>query len=411
LPGQNQYEYESATLTWRLLGAATGAVPGCYGDAFTVPTFCVDAQGRITSVTNVAIASNTPDLQQVTTQGAVTTDTIDVGGLVAANLIYPLVDGTANQVMTTDGAGNLGWTTAGGGSVGTLQTVTDNGSTTTNSITVAGLNVSGVSTFSQDIKIAQGYNAYFGSGNELGINYNGLVTNIESTTKDLYITGNGYDRAVFRYSGAAELYYNDILRFETNANGARVAGTATVDQLEANTNVFLGISNFSTCGLILGGTAQTAKLFYNAASTRNQFTGTNTDFYIRAKNYTFATGPSGPPAEIGLTITEGGSVALYYSNIKKVETSAVGATVTGDLDVTGLLSASGLDYPLSDGAANQVMSTDGAGNLGWITTAKVVATPGSSGAGGADNEISFDAAGNFYFFKGGQWWKVAGVSF
>ena len=53
--GQNQYEYEAASQTWRLLGPATGVTPGCYGDALTVPTFCVDAQGRISSVVDAII--------------------------------------------------------------------------------------------------------------------------------------------------------------------------------------------------------------------------------------------------------------------------------------------------------------------------------------------------------------------
>jgi len=95
-----------------LQGTATGVIPGCYGDAYTVPSFCVDAVGRITFAGNVAIAATTPDLQQVTTQGAVTTDVIDVGGIIAAGLTYPVADGAAGEVLTTDGAGNLGWVAA-----------------------------------------------------------------------------------------------------------------------------------------------------------------------------------------------------------------------------------------------------------------------------------------------------------
>ncbi len=61
LAGQNQYEWESATQTWRLLGPATGVAPGCYGDSLTVSTFCVDAQGRLTSASSVpfSIATTT----------------------------------------------------------------------------------------------------------------------------------------------------------------------------------------------------------------------------------------------------------------------------------------------------------------------------------------------------------------
>ena len=165
LQGQQQYRWESATQTWRLEGVATSVTPGCYGDGLTVPTFCVDAQGRLTSAVNVPIAvtggtvtdvtagvgllggtittsgtidldtaytdglylsltggtmtgdivfSGTQtfppqDLQEVTDAGATTTNAIDVAGITAAGLNYPLTDGVSNEVLTTDGAGNLGW--------------------------------------------------------------------------------------------------------------------------------------------------------------------------------------------------------------------------------------------------------------------------------------------------------------
>jgi hypothetical protein len=63
-------------------------------------------------------------------------------------------------------------------------------------------------------------------------------------------------------------------------------------------------------------------------------------------------------------------------------------------------------YPLSDGTANQVMTTDGAGNLGWLTAAKVVSPPTSQGASGNAGEIAADA-GYFYWFDGTLWQRVA----
>jgi len=142
LVGQNQYEWSAAEQTWRLLGPATAVTPGTYGDATNVGQFTVDAQGRLTSAVNVPISATIPDLQTVTTQGAVTTDTIDVGGLVAAGLTYPNVDGASGDYLTTDGAGNLSFAAL---PVEDLQSVTDNGSTTTNSIDVAGLTAAGLS--------------------------------------------------------------------------------------------------------------------------------------------------------------------------------------------------------------------------------------------------------------------------
>lgn len=55
--GVNIYQWSSPDFTWRLLGAATGVIPGCYGNGNTVPTFCVDATGRISSVTLEPIVS------------------------------------------------------------------------------------------------------------------------------------------------------------------------------------------------------------------------------------------------------------------------------------------------------------------------------------------------------------------
>ena len=141
LVGENQYEWVSAEQTWRLRGTATGVVAGCYGDATSVSSFCVDATGRITSAANVPISATIPDLQIVTDQGAVSINAIDVAGLTAAGLTYPTADGAANDVLVTDGAGNLSFAAL---PTETLQSVTDNGATTTNAIDVAGLTAAGL---------------------------------------------------------------------------------------------------------------------------------------------------------------------------------------------------------------------------------------------------------------------------
>ena len=67
------------------------------------------------------VSAGDQDLQGVTDLGATTTNSIEVGGLTAAGLIYPTGDGTANQVIQTDGSGNLFFgdqTGSGGGGDG-----------------------------------------------------------------------------------------------------------------------------------------------------------------------------------------------------------------------------------------------------------------------------------------------------
>lgn len=57
LPGQSQYQWSAADVTWRLQGVATGVIIGTYGDARNVGQFTVDAVGRITFAQNVPIAA------------------------------------------------------------------------------------------------------------------------------------------------------------------------------------------------------------------------------------------------------------------------------------------------------------------------------------------------------------------
>jgi len=128
----------------------------------------------------------------------------------------------------------------------------------------------------------------------------------------------------------------------TFTNQLSVSGVSTIgDVLYAANGVVLGTTANSNEALVLGGSSQTGQLYYNSASSRNEFSSTNTDFYIRAKDYTFATGPSGFAAEIGMTIADQGAVSLYYDNSKKFETLGAGATVTGTT-FTNQLSVSGV---------------------------------------------------------------------
>ena len=66
--GQYQYVWSAADSTWRIVGTASGVLPGTYGDALTIPQFTVDWTGSVTAVTNVPIqaASTTqPGLVQL----------------------------------------------------------------------------------------------------------------------------------------------------------------------------------------------------------------------------------------------------------------------------------------------------------------------------------------------------------
>ena len=97
LVGQNQYVWEAATSTWRLIGPATGVTVGCFGDSLNIPTFCVDAGGRVTTAANVPLTGTFVALNNPTAYNS---------------YVWPNTDGATGTVLTTDGAGNLTWVAA-----------------------------------------------------------------------------------------------------------------------------------------------------------------------------------------------------------------------------------------------------------------------------------------------------------
>ena len=119
-------------------------------------------------------------------------------------------------------------------------------------------------------------------------------------------------------------------------------------------------------------------------------------------NYPLTDGASGD------VMTTDGAGGLSFTTPIAYDLQTVtdnGAISTNVIDVAGLIAAN-LNYPLTDGAVNQVMATDGAGNLGWLDTVTVVSPPGSSADSGTLGEVAYDAS-YFYWFDGAGWQRVA----
>lgn len=204
------------------------------------------------------------DLDEVTTAGNSTANGIDVGSLIAASLTYPVADGVLDDVLTTDGAGTLSFTTP---IAYDLQIVTDNGAVTTNPIDVAGLTAASL----------------------------------------IYPLADGALDDVLTTDGAGTLSFTTPIAYD---------------------------------------------------------------------------------------------LQLVTDN---------GAVTTNVIDVAGLTAAS-LIYPPADGTADQVMTTDGGGTLGWSSVAQVVAAPTSSLDPGLPGQVA-SSGGNFYYYDGTGWLQLTGVIF
>lgn len=132
------------------------------------------------------------------------------------------------------------------------------------SITVTGLFVSGVTTFSQDIKLGDNLKANFGDDNDLRIYHDGSNSYVEDTgTGSLYLKGsdvliqqhsNLNIFAKFNASAGAELYFNNSKKFETVSAGATVTGSLSATSVSSSGNINVGTAaTLSTSGLTLTG--------------------------------------------------------------------------------------------------------------------------------------------------------------
>ena len=99
---------------------------------------------------------------------------------------------------------------------------------------------------------------------------------------------------------------------------------------------------------------------------------------------------SSDASEYLLTATENNSVDLYYDGALKFATTTNGATVTG------ALTAGGLTYPTTNGTSDQVLSSDGAGNVQWADQ--------SSGSTGQTYNITVTAPA-----VGNSWYDLSGI--
>ena len=243
------------------------------------------------------------------------------------------------------------------------------------------------------------------------------VTNLQngaSGSVNLTLNANGTSTfgGVVTFDGA-QTFPNSVssITAGTGLTGGTITSTGTIALDTAYTDgLYLQLSGGTMTGDIVFSGTQT----FPAQDLQTVTTAGNTTANSIDVGGLTASGLTYPAADgaAGDYLSTDGAGALGWVTPPAEDLQTVtdnGAVTTNSIDVAGL-TAAGLIYPLADGAANEVIATDGAGNLGWLATAEVVAVPGSSAAGGSFGQIAF-GSGNFYFHDGAQWWQVSGVSF
>ncbi len=190
--------------------------------------------------------------------------------------------------------------------------------------TSTGVSVTGNANFADDGK------AIFGSpGNDLEIYHDGSNSYIkDSGTGNLRISGTEVDilnpdsnefKARFKTDGSVELYHDNSKKFETTSTGVSVTGNA----------------NFADDGKAIFGAGGDFEIYHDGSNSYISDTGTG-NLYIQASERIRFTGING---EALLYLNENDNVELYYNNVKTLETTSTGVSVTGQVNISALNTA------------------------------------------------------------------------
>ncbi|WP_298543380.1 hypothetical protein [uncultured Aquimarina sp.] len=303
-----------------------------------------------------------------TLNGQLTIDGDNTGAGTAYTL--PAQDGTTNQVMTTDGSGNVSWT-APSGTFSTASNITSNsnGTIATDDFVFGSTQLDNITNNTDD-------NARMFFDKDKAAFRAGIVNDFEEGTPiagDLWNDVNiGYGSVALGVDNAAK------------AGSSVVLGSNNSIEFGSSSSVALGLSNtINGNGLsaFAIGDGNTASGIFAGAIGANNNAGGNGNIAIGRGlttnnkdaialgyfNTEIVGSPGVPNPNQPLLILGNGTDAMNTSNALVMLHNGK-TTLNGELTIDGDNTGAGTSYtfPAQDGTANQVMSTDGAGNVSWI---------------------------------------------
>ena len=290
-----------------------------------------------------AVGASSDTLDAVTGRGATTSNAIQVGCLIVAGAYaLPTSDGSANQVLQTDGAGAVSFA-----SLGTMSTQA------ANSVSITGGSVSGIT----DIAITDGgtgastaAQARINLDLEVGVDvqaYDAQLADVAglTPTNNHVIVGDGANFT------AAQLDLNKLSDVSYSAG-------AGID------NYVLTYDHSSTSW---GAEAATGGGLANVVDDSSPELGGDLDVLTRSivssSNRAITLAPNGS----GLVTIAGNATSGAGQIQLNCEQNTHGIKLKGPAHSAA--ASYTLTFPNDDGDANQVLKTDGSGNLDWVDQA------------------------------------------
>jgi hypothetical protein len=338
---------------------------GNVGIGATNPSYPLDVRGVI-QASGTSIAAGQVQLSEQNTNAG----NNFVAFRAAANLstdttfVWPSNGGDANQVLTTDGAGNLSWAAGGAGSV-TAQAVSDAGG------------------------YVQGGNA-FGANAVLGTLDNRPLSFIANNSTAVTISQSG-DMGIGTATPNAKLDVQGTVVVPRADNGGYFSvyhsgSTVPIAGLSSANHIVLGapLSNTNSRVRLAGSTGDISLEANNRNIIfANGVTGAENARILGSGLFGMGvTNPSYPLDVRGTIQSAGTSAAPGQIQLSEQNTNA-GNNFIAFRAAASLSTDTTFVWPSNGGSANQVLTTDGTGNLSWA----------AGGGGGVTAQAISDAGG------------------
>jgi len=185
----------------------------------------------------------------------------------------------------------------------------------------------------------------FGTGNDLTLWHDGSISYIKDTVGDLRIAG---DKITLELEDGTDVKVIDQFGVNitgvTTTNRLYVSGISTfMDDVDFDSQVRFDESEkaltFVDGAAIRVGTGSDFSIIHNGSDTILRESGTG-DLKVFSSNFDVRNAAG---TEIMMEATEDASVDLYFNGTKRLTTTAIGATVFGDLVVAGVTTAEALN--------------------------------------------------------------------
>ena len=328
------------------------------GDISNVNTAATNIANINTAASNISNVNNFTEKYQI----AASDPTTDGGGnaLSEGDLYF---NSTANQLKIYNGS--------------TWQ----NGITApSNTAYITGNTFTGDNTYGDNIK------AKFGASNDIEIYSNGshgFIRNAQGgqlhlNANSILIKNGANDESYIRayQNGSVELYYDNVKKAETSADGldvtsntAKVGTTILSNTSITNHNYQYGAGGTERSGLTIKADEPMLEIIANNNSTHAgsilirdagndgfAFVSDSSNEQLQIKSFTTSgdnfrvngTGNNVSRLDDCIVVTKDGEVELYYDGAKKINTTSWGSYVNGTLQATNLAAATGYIHVESD---------------------------------------------------------------